>query len=142
MTRNQPAPTILFVCTGNTCRSAMAEAFARRLGVVATSAGVAALAGEPATPRTIEVMAEIGVDLGPHRATPLAAVTVLPEKIYVMAGGHADRIRREYPELAELVELLDPAGEIDDPWQGDIDLYRQTRDRIERAVEGRLGTRG
>lgn len=120
----------------------MAEAFARRLGLDATSAGVAAVAGDPATPRTIEVMADVGIDLGAHRATPLEAIEARPGKIYVMAQGHADRIRCEHPELAELVELLDPEGDIEDPWRGDIRLYRETRDRIMRMVQSRLAHPG
>ncbi len=74
---------ILFVCTGNTCRSPMAEAFCKQLiqekgfkELSCSSAGLAAYPGSPASEFSIKVMGEVGIDLSGHRSQPLNAEMV------------------------------------------------------------------
>jgi protein-tyrosine-phosphatase len=136
---------ILFVCTGNTCRSALAEGLARaRLGpepgTTFASAGLYALDGAPATAHALSVAAEVGVDLGAHRARSLSREMVeAADRVYGMTRSHAEALALLGAELADRVALLDPSGgDIPDPYGGDLDAYHRARDRIAAAVEARL----
>ena len=136
---------LLFVCTGNTCRSALAEGIARaRLGpesgVASESAGLYALDGAPATPHAQAAAAEAGVDLSAHRARSITRdIVEAADRIYVMTRLQAEALGRVLGEAGRRVSLLDPAGgDIPDPYGGDLDAYRAARDRIIDAVAGRL----
>jgi len=136
---------ILFVCTGNTCRSALAEGLARaRLGpekgVTFESAGLYALDGAPATPHALAAAAEVGVELGAHRARSVTAEMVEgADRIYAMTRAQAEALARLGPGVAKRVTLLDPSGEeISDPYGADLGTYRLVRGRIRAAVEARL----
>lgn len=132
---------ILFVCTGNICRSPMAEGIARaRHGDLATFSGagtVAVRGSAPTTPATTAAE-EIGVDIAALRATQLSkAFSPIPDHIYVMTSRHRDRVISAFPGLADRVELLDPNGEIPDPYGYDLDVYRAARDQIAVAIDER-----
>lgn len=133
------------MCTGNTCRSALAEAIARaRLGpgsgVAVESGGLYALDEAPATPHSIAAAAEVGADLSAHRARSVTrAMVEQADRIYVMTRSQADALAHMGADLGGKVELLDPAGQdIADPYGGDLDAYRHARDRIEAAIAARL----
>ena len=126
--------TLLFLCTGNTCRSPMAAAFFTHLlgdapGVRGISAGLAA-SGGPATPQAIRVAAERGVDLSAHRSRPLAlALEERPDLVLCMASSHLAPARslikgtvpvRLYGAFLELPG--DP--EVPDPYGGTLAVYR------------------
>jgi len=119
----------------------MAEGIARaRYGDRATfaSAGTMAVRGSPPTEAAVVAAGEFGVDINTIRAAGLAKSTdPLPDKIYVMTARHVAAVQRAIPGLAERVELLDPEGDIADPYGFDLDFYRGTRDQIAAAIDRR-----
>ena len=134
---------VAFVCTGNICRSPMAEAFARARhrvsGVAFVSAGTAASPGVSASTHTIRVMADTGIDVTGHSTRDLDSVMAKePDIVYTMTGAQATHIRTVYPGLADRVVLLNgDDGEIPDPYGQDVDTYRRARDVIASAVSRR-----
>jgi protein-tyrosine phosphatase len=123
-------PQILIVCTGNVCRSPIAEAALRarlteRLGDRApavSSCGTAGWVDEPATPDAVEAASELGLDISSHRGTRLTAeLASSADLILALTAGHRDAVRRLLPgdaarrtftlkEFARLTEALDPQG--------------------------------
>lgn len=138
--------TILFVCTGNICRSPMAEAlFRHRIGDgtewEACSAGIYAGEGTPASDNAVAAISELGIDLGDHRSQPLTAELVQrADLIVTMTAGHRFEILQDFPEVGNRVFLIKSFGtskvpaDIPDPFGGSLDIYRKTRDEIDRAL--------
>jgi protein-tyrosine-phosphatase len=135
--------TVIFVCTGNTCRSPLAEALARRMGaergldMTFASAGTGAVVGAPATDAAILVGLERGVDLSRHRSRPFAASNIGSDTIVLaMSSGHVSGIRAVAPNVR--VFLLDEYAShgsshrsVADPFGGDLEEYRRAADEIE-----------
>jgi protein-tyrosine phosphatase len=149
------AAKVLFVCTGNTCRSPLAEAIARRdaakaLGVAAdavlahglafASAGTGTLLGMPASDGSVVAAAEIGIDLSAHQSQPLSdSLARGASRIYALSESHLRAIEEQVPEAAAKAVLLHPEGlGIADPFGGEIAAYRRARDEIAVAVQARL----
>jgi protein-tyrosine-phosphatase len=138
---------VVFVCTGNTCRSPLAEALARRAaqqrGIDATfaSAGIGAALGSPATDGAILVGLERDVDLSRHRSRPLLPAAITNDTIILaMASAHVAGIRSIAPRAR--VYLLDEYGshgssshQVADPYGGDLDDYRKAADTIETMLD-------
>ena len=148
---------IAFVCTGNTCRSPIAEALARAglaarvgarrstriedFGFEIASLGVMAESGAPASPLAIEHLAGHGLDLGGHRARVATLEALVGfDHVFAMTHGHLDALRALLPPgRHRSLELLDPAGrDIADPIHGGSIAYERTLREIEDALRPRL----
>lgn len=157
-----------FTCTGNTCRSPLAEGIARQLvasalaggprtcveaarvkitsdpadfGFAFSSMGVAAYPGSPVSEGSLTVAKDYGVDLSNHTASSatLEAIEEL-DVIYGLTHSHAASLASALPfELQSRVQLLDPNGcDISDPIGGPLGVYRDTAKQIATCIEARL----
>ena len=146
---------IVLVCTGNTCRSPMAEMILRKLmarrlgckpdqledqGVVILSAGVAAMEGASASPEAVQVIGEMDMDLSQHVSQPINDRLIRDaDCIWTMTHGHRTSLLARWPEAADRTSVLCPDGhDVSDPIGGPLHLYKQCAAQIEAALERRL----
>jgi len=145
----------LFVCTGNTCRSPMAEGIfckylAKKLeypvdqldemGYKISSAGVMDMAGCPASPEAIAVCAAKGIDIKTHKSRMLSEQLVEESDfIFAMCRMHCERVAALMPQAANKCVLLAGNEEIADPIGQPQQVYNNCADLIERAVKKRVG---
>ncbi len=145
---------LLFVCTGNTCRSPMAEALCRKyladkfncdldaveeFGYTIISAGVAAFESMPASRHALEVSRQKGTPLDNHRSSRLTAAMIQQaDLIFVMNESHLQYIRQTAAETESKCYLLDASGEIADPVGYDVEVYRSCAEQIERSINERM----
>ncbi len=140
--------SIVFVCTGNVCRSPMAAGFfydkllrEKADGRVRVrSAGTWALEGQPASAYALQVMNEHGLDIGQHRGRTLTQDDVdQADLILVMTKRHADIIERDMrpgpDKLFLLSEMAGQAQDIVDPYGGSLHDYRRTAAELQQWVE-------
>ena len=151
---------IVFVCTGNTCRSPMAaalalHALAKRLAVPArhlgdfgfeiSSAGVAASFDAPIARNALEVLQELSPELGrsarAHRAEPaIPEALARADRVYALTQSQLEILRSMLPPgRASSTDLLDPdGGDVPDPIGSNLEEYRRCRDHLARLIERRL----
>lgn len=143
---------IVFVCTGNTCRSPMAEALCKKLlaerldctleelprrGYVVLSAGLAAMKGGRAAQEAVETARELGADLTGHTSQPLTAELVAQADCLVtMTGSHWQALAERYPHLGHRLRMLGLDGQdVADPIGYDQEIYRECAQEIMRHLE-------
>ena len=154
MIRNMLRTTILFLCSGNTCRSPMAQGIARRLlserlgvappdlasrGYHVISAGTHAMGGTSASPEAVHAAANLGAQIDQHQSQPLTIELLRQsDHIYAMSRGHLETVGMLLPSALSRAELLDPRGNIEDPVGSGQAVYYQVAERIEQVIQHRL----
>jgi len=144
---------VLFVCTGNTCRSPMAAGMAAQIlaerlgcrpaelrtrGVVVQSTGTSGGRGG-ASAHALEVMAKRGIDLSDHVSTALSAEVVQQaDYVFAMTQGHRETILRLAPSAEPKVSLLLDGEDVRDPMGGEVEEYERCTQTIERGLRARL----
>lgn len=149
---NSGVRSILFICTGNTCRSPLAESLcksqlARRLGCptdslpergfIVQSAGLAATPGQPAAPEAVEVARELEADLSNHRSQ-LLTERLLNEAthVFVMTRNHLLLLLDYFPDKDPVPRILSPSGaDLDDPIGCELSVYRECAQAILQSLD-------
>ncbi len=145
--------TVLLVCTGNTCRSPMAEALLRKLiterfanqfsegqpaPAVAISAGLSAFPGGPASPEAVAVMKQRGLSLVHHQSRAVTDRLIShADLVLTMTRSHRSAIVQRWPEMASKTHLLsDNGGDVSDPFGGPESVYAACAVQIEEFLRG------
>jgi len=147
---------ILFVCTGNTCRSSMAEGiFKKKLKNISekhmkvSSAGISAIEGQPANEKSIKVLETKGIDISPHRAKQLTSDMISQsDLILTMTEEHKKIIKTYFPNSINKIFTLKEYAQkinnekisrnnldIDDPYGMDYNMYNQSMEEIETQID-------
>jgi glycine hydroxymethyltransferase len=142
---------ILVVCTGNMCRSPMAEGFlkkelSREDGYEIISAGISAISGMAPTAEAVQAMREENIDISLYQSKPLSNELVKQaDIILVMSGMHKDFIIKTMPDSESKVFLLngfsglcEELSSIPDPVGQPLEVYRKVRDQIKMASKAVL----
>lgn len=145
---------ILIICSGNTCRSAMAEGIARdilskhksakpsdsatRFKVI--SAGTFASDGMPPAKQAIAVMRQEGINIAGHLSQPVTQQLIdSADVIYTMTDNHRQHLLETIPKATEKTFNLNPRKDIEDPVGLDRATYKKVADEIRLLLEKRLG---
>ncbi len=132
---------ILFVCTGNTCRSPMAQGLCQKyitenalIGQFAcASAGVDARAGSVISENAVTVMNELGINMSSHRAKGVSEEMMgEADYIFTMSGTHRSMLEALFPKHAHKIQVL--GHPIFDPYGQNLDFYRFSRDSLQDKV--------
>ncbi len=140
--------TVLFICTGNICRSPMAEGLFRhvnkgRRDIQVFSAGIGATPGQPPSAHAVQALKELGIDISRQRSRQLSADLVeQADYIFGMTHSHVDTVMLLYPKAAEKTFLLREFDDtldifekdISDPIGGSYEVYLNCRDQIEQGI--------
>jgi len=143
---------VVLVCTGNTCRSPMAEAMLKKRiadrlgckieelddrGIVIMSAGINAPPGARAAAEAIQTMQERGLDLTQHESQPLSdRIVRFADVVLTMTRGHRDTIVQSFPDAESRVHLISRGrGDVADPIGGPLDLYRRCGEQLDAYLQ-------
>jgi protein-tyrosine phosphatase len=149
----QAACWIVFVCTGNTCRSPLAEALCKKRladrlgcgvdelpgrGFIVLSAGLAAMIGESAAEEAVATAQTYGADLAAHASRPVTADLIAQaDHVLAMTQGHLFLLAGCFPDCATIARLLAPDGEdIADPVGCGREVYEECARRIWACLDG------
>ncbi len=130
---------VLFLCTGNSCRSQMAEGFARSLRSRDLEAYSAGIETHGLNPYAVQVMAEVGVDISDHRSKLLADLLHIPFELVVTVCDHAAEtcpvfpgeakvLHQSFPDPPKLAQEAKTEEEV-------LEAFRKVRDQIQAFVE-------
>ena len=143
--------TILFVCTGNTCRSPMAAALADKMfatrGAIAASCGVFAADGAGPSQNAVAAMKDgWGLDISGHRAKRVSEQDLADAFVVIaMTAGHKSHLNALFPEFAGKIhavsEICEEGCDIEDPFGASLDVYLECARQIEQFLDkfGREG---
>ncbi|MEG6617451.1 low molecular weight protein arginine phosphatase [Peptococcaceae bacterium 1198_IL3148] len=138
---------ILFVCTGNTCRSSMAAGLAKDIvkkrnleqTIEIISAGTMAWPGSPATAQAVQALAEKNIDINDHQASMLTdELITTADLILTMTAGHRQQVLQKAPETEKKVYTLcqyaEEEGDIPDPYGQPLPVYQACAARLEQLI--------
>jgi protein-tyrosine-phosphatase len=131
---------ILFVCSGNTCRSAMAEKLAQSMGFVAAGCGTWATQDKPMNPYAVVALQKAKIDNdGSHKARGITKeIVAWGTVILCMDSGHLWELQDSFPEAKNKTFMLKQDGDIDDPFGSDQAIYDATFQVIKACFETAL----
>jgi protein-tyrosine phosphatase len=143
---------VVLVCTGNTCRSPMAETLLKKKiadklgckvadlddrGIVVMSAGISAAPGGRAAVEAIQTLHSKGLDLSQHESQPLSDRLVrFADVVIAMTRSHREAILSHWPEAESRVHLISRGrGDVSDPIGGPLELYRRCAEQLDAYLD-------